>query len=307
MQDIGRMSPPTARQRRSKAAAVSRALGVAALLLAGCGNVRIDEQTVFRPQSRMAPAETVAEMERWPAAELHAEYDELRVQHGFVGDGGERIAYTHLKRGGTNRPLVVVCGGNAADRYNSGPAYARRVLADADVLLFDYPGYGDSAGAPSAEALTRAARQVAALAAQLRGERPLIYWGQSLGGFVCSTMAGASPDADGVVLETTARSAAEVAAAWTPWYAAPFVSVEVADSLAAYDVAGALRGFRGPILVLGARRDDTLPVELSRSLHAALQAQGARATYVELRVAGHNDAPSDPAFAPAVQGFFSGF
>lgn len=278
-----------------------------AILLTGCTSMQIDERTVFRPQTRMAPAATVAEMERWPAGPLQAEFAGLDVTHGFLGETEQRIAYTHLTRNGPGRPLVVVCGGNAADRYNSGPAYARRALAHADVLLFDYPGYGDSPGTASAATLARASADVAALAATLSGERPLIYWGQSLGGFVCSGMAGATPQTDGVVLETTARNAREVADAWTPWYASAFVRVDVADSLAAYDVAGALRDFRGPVLVLGARRDETLPVDLSRSLYAALQAQGSRASYVELQRAGHNDAPTDPDFAPAIQGFFQGF
>lgn len=286
---------------------MKRLVCIAVVLLAGCTNVRIDEESVFRPSARVSPATTVAEMRRWPAAALQGEFDAVSVEHAFLDADEQRIAYTHLTRPGTDRPLVVVCGGNAADRYNSGPAYARRVLAHADVLLFDYPGYGDSPGVPSAAALARASRQVAARAVELSGERPLIYWGQSLGGFVCSGMASATPETDGVVLETTARSAAEVADAWTPWYASAFVRVQVADSLAAYDVAGALRGFRGPVLVIGARRDRTLPVELSRSLHDALAAQGSRVSYVELPSAGHNDAPADPAFARAVQRFFSGF
>lgn len=293
--------------RSKNALRTGRAAIACGLVLAGCTNVRIDERTVFRPQARADPARTPAELERWPAATLRAEYADVRVAHAFLGDGVARVAYTHLAMPGRERPLVVVCGGNASDRWNSGIAYARRALAHADVLLFDYPGYGDSPGVASAAVLESASRQVAALAVSLSGERPLIFWGHSLGGFVCSGMARETPTTDGVVLETTARTAREVAVAWTPWYARSLVSVEVADTLASYDVAVALRGFRGPVLVLGAGRDRVLPVELSRSLYAALRAQGTRAEYVELPEASHADAPREPGFAPAVARYFDRF
>ena len=283
---------------------MKRVIWIAAVIaLAGCG-MRIDEQAVFRPQAHAAPAQTVEDLSRWPEADLHADFADARVRHGFIGEGDTRIAYTLVTRAGAHRPLIVHCGGNAADRYNSGVGYTRKGLPYGDVLLFDYPGYGDSPDVPNAATITDMARRVSAFAAELAGERALVFWGHSLGGFVCGRMAGATPSADGVVLEATARRVSEVAAAWTPWYAGPFVNIAIADSLASYDTAHALGDFAGPVLVLGARRDRSLPVRLSRSLAAALEAEGAAVAYIEFANARHNEISRQPEFAPAVSAYF---
>lgn len=277
---------------------------IAALAALAACSVRIDERVVFRPQGRLAPAETVEQLSRWPLAQLHERAPDASVRHGFIGQGPTRIAYTMIAEPAAGRPLIVYCGGNAGDRYSAGVIYARKALPYGDVLLFDYPGYGDSPGAPSAQSFDAMAPRVSALAAELAQGRELIFWGHSLGGFVCSRIARDAPRTDGVILEATARNATEVAQAWRPWYA-PFMRFHVEESLASYDVAGALGGVRAPILVLGGRRDPTLPVELSRSLAEALRAEGANVTYVEFPRANHIDIAWQPGFPAAATSFFS--
>jgi pimeloyl-ACP methyl ester carboxylesterase len=279
------------------------ALGFAAALSA-C-SVRIDEAAVFRPQSGMAPAETVEQLARWPVAELRASAPEAQATHGFLGAGDDRIAYTLVSLPGAARPLIVYCGGNSGDRFNSGVYYALKALPYGDVVLLDYPGYGDSPGGPSAARLAAIAPAVSALAVGLAGDRPLVLWGQSLGGFICSEIAQATAQADAIILEATARRAIDVARAWRPWYLAPFVRISIADSLQSYDNAARLDDFAGPILVLGARRDDTLPVRLSRELAVALRERERRVSYVEFPRAGHLDISRQPEFAAVAQTFFA--
>jgi pimeloyl-ACP methyl ester carboxylesterase len=275
-----------------------------AACLAAC-SIRIDDATVFRPQPNYAPAATVEELSRWPLADLRAVVPNAEAQHGFAGAGDERLAYTLVSKPGEDRPLIVYCGGNSGDRFNSGVFYALKALPYGDVLLFDYPGYGDSPGAPSAAALASRAPTIAAFAVQIAEDRPLVFWGQSLGGFICSELAAATPSADGLVLEATARNALEVGRAWRPWFAAPFVRLSVADDVARFDVADTLSTFRAPILLLGAKRDRTLPVSLSRSLNRALRTRGARVTYVEFPRAEHLDIARQPEFPAAASSFFA--
>jgi pimeloyl-ACP methyl ester carboxylesterase len=182
--------------------------------------------------------------------------------------------------------------------------YAQKALPYGDVVLFDYPGYGDSPGAPNAASLDAMAPRVSALAVELSAHRKLVFWGHSLGGFVCSRIARDTPQTDGVILEATARNATEIGRAWRPWYATPFVRLHVEESLAAYDVAGALANVHAPILVLGARRDNTLPVRLARSLAGALREEGADITYVEFPHARHVDISWQPEFPAAASSFF---
>lgn len=273
-------------------------------LVAAC-SVRIDDRSVFRPMDHPAPAETVEELSRWPLADLQEIVPEAQVRHGFVGAAEERIAYTFVSKPCENRPLIVYCAGNGSDRFNSGVYFAEKTLPWGDVVMFDYPGYGDSPGQPSAAALERTAPQISALAQELSRGRQLVFWGHSLGGFVCSRIVRETPQTDGVILEATARSALEIGHAWRPWYAAPFIWLSVDDSLAHFDVADTLGDFDGPILLLGAGRDRILPVRLSRSLDEALRTRGARVTYVEFARAEHLDISWQPEFQDAASPFFA--
>lgn len=280
------------------------ALLILALALCAC-SVRIDEANVFRPQAHAPPAETIEELARWPLAELRASAADAEATHGFLGAGEDRVAYTLVRRPGTARPLIVYCGGNSGDRFHSGVYYALKALLYGDVLLFDYPGYGDSPGAPTASRIAAITPALAALATEQAEDRPLVLWGQSLGGFICSIIAEQTPEADAVVLEASARRAIDVARAWRPWYLAPFVRLSIAENLRAYDTATRLAAFDGPILVLGARRDDTLPVGLARDLAAALRAEGRRVTYAEFPRASHLDISRQPEFPAVAQSFFA--
>lgn len=275
-----------------------------AVLVAAC-SIRIDDASVFRPMEHPAPAETVEQLSRWPLGELQAVVPEAEARHGFIDSGETRTAYTLVSKPGEHRPLIVYCGGNGSDRFHSGVYFAQKTLPWGDVVIFDYPGYGDSPGPPSAAALERAAPGLSALARELSRGRELVFWGHSLGGFVCSRLVRDTPETDGVILEATARNALEIGHAWRPWYSTPFVRLSVEDSLASFDVVEALGDFHGPILLLSAGRDRVLPVRLSRSLRQALQTHGARVTYVEFPHAEHLDISWQPDFPAAASPFFA--
>jgi pimeloyl-ACP methyl ester carboxylesterase len=277
---------------------------IAVSLLAACGGVNINDRSVFRPPAHAPPAETVEQLSRWPIAELRTSIPDAEARHGFVGSGATRMAYTYVTRPGANRPVIFYCSGNGSDRFTSGVVFAQKTLRWGDVVMIDYPGYGDSPGEPSAAALERAAPSLSALATDLSRGRTLVFWGHSLGGFVCSRLVRETPGADGVILEATARNALEIGRAWRPWFA-PFIRLSVDESLANFDVADALRDYRGPILLLGARRDRTLPIRLSRSLNEALRTNGASVTYVEVPQAQHVDIAWQPEFPAAASSFFA--
>ncbi len=241
----------------------------------------------------------------WPKADVAA----TRVAHGRIGAGADSIAYTLMARvnAGANRPLIVRCLGNAGTRQKNGLVYGMTALPYGDVLLFDYPGSGETGGEASAERFEAMLVQVIDWARTHAAEenRKLVFWGHSLGGFVCGEMARRTPEAAGLVFETTARNAREVANEWTPWWVDPFVRIKVQPSLASYDNALAVKGFAHPVLVLGARKDKTLPVPLSRSLAKALEAEGVATTYEEFPEGTHNTAPAQPDFHKVMSAYFA--
>ncbi len=266
--------------------------GVAAVLTLGVGaglasGLHIDEGVVFQPRPHI-PRDTLT---------LRGESGFEQVRHERVNLGGQTLAISTF--GADTGPLIVNCFGNAADRRSSGQQYASKIVPHGQALLWDYPGYGDSAGAPSVAAIDAAADALVALAESRAGERELIYWGHSLGGFVCSTLAARSPEADALILETTAPSVGAVAKAWTPTGVPLRVTFD--ESLSRYDTPDVLSDFEAPILVIGAGKDRVLPVELARDLATELEADGRDVRYLELPNANHFAAGFDPKAQAAVK------
>jgi pimeloyl-ACP methyl ester carboxylesterase len=312
-------------------------------ILASCVTVKIDERTAFAPPKRdVAPATSVAELNTryyeakqkrgvekgiWrivPTGDGATQmlYEEKQrqeaggrplplqwyVRHGFIGTGERRIAWTQFSdQNPTNpqRPLVVHCSGNAGDRYRSGTSYARDAFPWADVLVFDYPGYGDTPGPASAANFDASARSLVDHIVSVYGNRSLVFWGHSLGGFVCSHLASMVPETDGLILETTAPNAAAVARAWTPSYARLFVRTAVAPSLARYDVVNDGAQTKVPILVLGGGKDQVLPVTLARQVADGLKSRNADVTYIEFPEAGHLDVAWQTNYNDVLTAYFS--
>jgi pimeloyl-ACP methyl ester carboxylesterase len=294
----------------------------------------VSEQTVFLPQPRPTKATTIAQLDqlwlanakatnwRWPtdittpapgitrlkARDAAATFLAQDVRHGFLPTGNLTLAYSYFTRADSkseaNHPLIVECTGNAMDRYSAGVSYAQKALPWGDVLMFDYPGYGDSTGKPEPATLEPAITVVIAQGRKIAGGRKIVLWGHSLGGFVCGKMASQMPEAHALILETTAQNARSVVRQWTSPWMRPFVFPKISPSLASYDTAKAVGGAKYPILVLGAGQDKTLPVPLSRALATALKEQGAIVTYVEFPQAEHWNVPKQSNFRAVMTSFF---
>ena len=269
-------------------------LVLSATLLAGC-SLSIDSTDVFRPQAvpgDRAPLALLGE------AELSAETG-ATFRHEVLELGGQRIAVTEARRPGASA-VFLHCGGNASDRPSEGAFYARKLLPLGDALLWDYPGYGDSAGTPDAASIEAAGGDLLQWAERRAAGRPLILWGHSLGGFVCAQLASRSDAVDAVVLEATARNVDEVAKAWKPWWLPARIRPDA--SLRTFDTATALKNFPGPVVIIGAERDGVLPVELHRSLADALP----EAEYVEVADGNHYTAGPSPEARAAVERMLNG-
>lgn len=301
---------------------------LALLTLGGCMVVNIDETSVFHPVpfdaalaeksgEVMLGEKSFAAEDAWNAnwsywaqtakglPEAVAPFVPARVEHGRFGatDGG--VAWTTVSRNSGSNTLIVRCGGNASTRQRSGYRASVLSIPHGNVLLFDYPGYGETGGEASPERFQAMAGDLVPLVREKAAGRRLVLWGHSLGGLVCSELAARMPEVSGIIIETSARNAREVAQAWTPWYAAPFVRIAIAPGFGDIDVAHALKTFKGPVLVLGGEKDETLPVQLARSVAKALKDQDTNATYVEFKGGGHSDLPVFPAFAPTITEFFA--
>ncbi len=265
------------------------ALSILASLLSSCG---LDESAVFFPHPHEVRANKTDLTIRG-----EGELGELR--HERLALGGEAIALTSLGGEGEG-PLIVSCFGNASDRRLNGIDYLRKIAPFGEAVIWDYPGYGDSSGAAEVTSFEAVIDDlVPELDARADG-RPLIYWGHSLGGFVCAQMAARSEAVDAIILETTAPNVRAVAREWAPLGLGRIVPID--DQLKRFDTPQALADFARPILIIGAGRDQVLPVGLSRQLAEQLP----DAIYLELPQATHFSAGFDPQAQAAVRKLVEG-
>ena len=183
---------------------------------------------------------------------------------------------------GTAKGTIVVFHGNAgtaADRVYYVQALTRLGYR---VLLAEYPGYGGRKGKPGEEVLVSDAKETLRLAFEQFGAT-IVLLGESLGCGVAAAVAKDPPvRIDGMMLITPWDTLLSVARDKFPWLP---VRLFMRD---AYDTMGNLKQYKGRIAVVGAERDEVIPIGHARTLFESLP--GNKKMYT-IKCAGHNDWP----------------
>jgi uncharacterized protein len=165
-------------------------------------------------------------------------------------------------------------GGNIGDRVRIARLLVEQL--GVGVFMYDYRGYGRSAGAPSEAGLVSDA--VGARAALLRegvAAQHVVYFGRSLGTAVTVDLALAHPPR-GVVLESPFTSVRAMANALLP--GAGYLFRTRWDSLAK------IGGLKAPLLVIHGESDEVVPFAHGRAL---FEAAPEPKTFVALRGSRH--------------------
>ncbi|MCE5265274.1 MAG: alpha/beta hydrolase [Deltaproteobacteria bacterium] len=178
------------------------------------------------------------------------------------------------------RGTVIVFHGNAgtaADRdYYSSALGALGYR----VILAEYPGYGGREGELSEPSFVNDGLETLRLAAKAH-PGPVYLLGESLGcGVVAGVAREASPDIAGIVLITPWNTLLAVAKDHHPLLPVGWFMKD------RYDNAENLKSYPGRIAVVGAERDEVVPVKHARDLFALLP--GEKRMWV-IPGAGHND------------------
>lgn len=179
------------------------------------------------------------------------------------------------------RADVVYFHGNGGNLSVWLPVLAGLHRMQLRVLAVDYRGYGLSTGAPSEEGVLLDAEAVVRFAHTHRTpERPLVYWGRSLGGAIAAhATRGVAPD--GLILESTFPDKAAVVRN------NPVLRVLNLFSSYRFPTLEWLRGFDRPVLVMHGERDSIVPFSLGREVFEGLTGPK---TFVAIPGADHNDA-----------------
>jgi fermentation-respiration switch protein FrsA (DUF1100 family) len=191
--------------------------------------------------------------------------------HGWFLPGLVRPSFT-----------VIVFNGNAGNRAYRAPLGAALRRRGANVLLFDYRGFGGNAGVPTQNGLEADARAARAYLAKRRDVDParLVYFGESLGTAVAIALAVEQAPA-ALILRSPFTSMVEVGQLHYPILPVRWL---LRDRFLSID---AIAKLRSPVLVIAGDRDSIVPLELSRRLYD--RATGPKQLIV-LQGADHNDA-----------------
>lgn len=132
------------------------------------------------------------------------------------------------------------------------------------VLLFDYRGYGKSAGSPDEEGTYRDAEAAWEHVTATRNVQPhdIVMVGESLGGGVATWLATKHPPR-ALVLASTFTSVPDLGAGIYPWLPVRLIArIEYANLARIKEIAA-------PVLVAHSRQDDIIPFAHGEALFAA--------------------------------------
>lgn len=179
-----------------------------------------------------------------------------------------------------SRAVLLWCHGNAgniSDRYRK---LVPMVRFPADVLIFDYRGYGRSGGSPSeAGVYTDALTAWNHLTGEL-GYEPgqVVLYGVSLGGAVAVELA-TKVEAAGLIVESSFTSIPDMAAMAMPFVPRAIIRTRM-NSLAR------IATIEEPKLFIHSPVDEVIPFEMGRRL---FERAGEPKRFYEVQDAGHNE------------------
>jgi len=170
-------------------------------------------------------------------------------------------------------------GGQAADRV-----YALHAFSERDAIyIVEYPGYGLRPGRPSKASLDRAVREgYLSLRNKYPGKRVCVI-AESIGSGPASLLVQQPTPPDKLVLVVPFDTLKSVASEHAPLLPVGLVLGNTWDNVAA------LRTYKGPIDIYGARDDTVIPVRHAKALADSLP----QARFVAI-AGGHNDWSQQP-------------
>ena len=197
--------------------------------------------------------------------------DEVEL-HGWFFPANPNSSRSHL--------VFLICHGNGGNLSHRLGLCAALLETGAGVFIFDYRGYGQSAGRPGEEGTYRDA-QTAHRWLRSKGFRgeDIIAFGESLGGGVVSELA-LRETVGAIVLQSTFTSIPDIGAELFPWLPVRLISA------IKYDTRVKLSRVKVPVLVMHSRTDDLVGFQHAEKNFAAANEPK---MFCELRGA-HNEA-----------------
>jgi len=185
-------------------------------------------------------------------------------------------------------------GGNISHRGDSLYIFHKLKL---NVLIIDYPGYGESEGSPSETGLYQSANAAWQYLISDKKTNPenIIIFGRSLGGAVATDLAS-RVKAGGLILESTFSSARDFVNIAFPVFSY-FIYLRYS-----FDSLNKIKKVTAPVLMIHSPDDEVIPFELGQKLFTAVQSEK---EFLQIE-GGHNDGfmQSIPSYMQALRLYF---
>jgi pimeloyl-ACP methyl ester carboxylesterase len=200
---------------------------------------------------------------------------------------------------GNIKGTIIIFHGNAGTAVDRDYYLSELGALGYRVILAEYPGYGRREGRLGEQSFVDDSRETLRIAAEAY-PGPIYLLGESLG---CGVVAGVARDASlkiaGILLITPWNTLLAVAKDHYPYLPVGWFMKDL------YDNAENLKSFQQRIAVVGAQRDEVVPVKHARDLFASLP--GDKKMWI-VPEAGHNDWPMrmDPSTWRDIMDFLSG-
>eukprot|EP00177_Eucheuma_denticulatum_P005162 GFKZ01009401.1.p1 GENE.GFKZ01009401.1~~GFKZ01009401.1.p1 ORF type:complete len:350 (-),score=20.72 GFKZ01009401.1:666-1715(-) len=235
-------------------------------------------------------------------------------------DGNSEHFDTLLAR--PNQRVILFFHGNCGTRaFPSKRVDLIRLLSSqlrAHVITFDYSGFGDSAGRPSAHQLHEDAKQALKwISKRISPDTDIIVYGQSLGTFaavdLCACIAespqiAGSGNVKGVILDAPPASLVDAAMTHPVTrifrvlpFMRRFFSFVARDPLDSKNKIGRISA---PLLIMHGELDNMVDIGQGQELHrCALRGGNGDVQFVSVEGAGHTDVNAAPEFLRVVHRF----
>lgn len=184
----------------------------------------------------------------------------------YVESENEDKIHMWYYSGAVDRPVVIHFHGNG---YNIGGAYKGGLLdklkeLNYNVVIWDYPAYGNSSGKPSEKSITSASLAVMEKVETLFPNQKKVLWGFSLGTGIATKTANLIQDkVDGLVL----------VAPWDYAYRVAMEAIDLSEKKAKkiakgnqWKSAEYAEGIRTPTLIVHGKADTVIPYKLGKNL-----------------------------------------
>jgi uncharacterized protein len=221
----------------------------------------------------------------------------------LVVSKGVTLRGWYLQKPGSRRTVLFFHGNGAGIISSTWALYWFADALNADVLAFDYRGYGFSEGQPSIDPIVDDSLRIHTFLVEELGkrDRPLLVIGQSMGTAPAIHLA-ANRDVAGLILLSPLSSYEDLVSAVkkvTPWY----VRVKADESLTNLRTSplADLHKVRAPTLIIHGTRDELATPEVVRRVKDAC---GAPEKMVCTVAGTHNDVhATNPAVRPCIERF----